>query len=155
MTWEKPKKGGYEHKGHECSWSYQGTGRSIAQMTKAQCTGLSLVNISVRVFLQKWTLEPKSLLKCIQNYPGHIYSIESKTSNKTFPNQSLMHLCHLVNKNKSKWFCEREDRSWPPQKCLQTSSQECFGGSLGYCFCPSLMDCQFQTLEGLQMNVTW
>lgn len=83
MTWEKPKQGGYEHKGHECSWSYQSTGRSIAQMTKAQCTGLSLVNISVWVFLQKELWSPKSLLKCVQNHPGHIYSIECKTSNKS------------------------------------------------------------------------
>lgn len=151
MTWEKPKQGGYEHKGHECSWSYQSTGRSIAQMTKAQCTCLSLVNISVWVFLQKELWSPN------HSWNAFKITLDTFTASNVKPqtNQSLMHLCHLVNKNKSKWFCEREDRSRPPQKCLQTSSQECFGGSLGYRFCPSLMDCQFQTLEGLQMNVTW
>lgn len=117
---QEGKKGGDEHEWHECSWSYQSTGRSIAQMTKAWCTGLSPANISVWVFIQKWTLEPKSFLKCIQSYPGHIYNINCKTAEKTFPNQSLMHLCHLANKNKLKCFYERKDRSWPLQKCLQS-----------------------------------
>ena len=122
-------------------------------MTKTWCTGLSPVNISVWVFLQKMNFGAQNILETHSRLPW-THNINRKTAEKTFPNQSLMHLCHLVNKNKSKCLCEREDRSWPPQKCLQTGSQKCFGGSLGYCFCLSLMDCQFQTPEGLQMNVT-
>lgn len=72
--------------------------RSKPQLTKTPCTGFSPVNISLWVFLQKLTLEPKSLLKYVQNYPGNIYNINSKTAEKTFLNQSLTHLCHLVNK---------------------------------------------------------
>lgn len=49
---------------------------------------------------------------------------------------------------------------WEGRQTLVSSgmligSEECIDGSLGYCLCPSLLGCQFQTLEGLQMNVTW
>lgn len=128
--------------------------RSKPQLTKTQCTGFSPVNISLWVFLQKWALEPKSDLKHVQNYPGNTYNINSKTAEKTVLNQSLMHLCHLVNKTQLKCFCEREDKSQCPQKCLL--AQKCaLVAHWVNCLCPSLLGCQFQTLEGRQMNVTW
>lgn len=128
--------------------------RSKPQLTKTQCTGFFPVNISLWVFLQKWTLEPKSLLKHVQNYPGNIYNINSKTVGKAFLNRSLMYLCHLVNKAQLQCFCEREDRILVPSEIL-VGSEVCFGGSLGSPPLSTLLGCQFQTLEGQQINVTW
>lgn len=96
MTWEKTKEGWW--------WTWRTcmqvlvSKHRIAWVTKVQYAGFSPANISVRVFLQKWTWEPESFLKSIQNYPVHIYNINCKTAEKTLPNSSLMHLCHLVNK---------------------------------------------------------
>lgn len=100
------------------------------ELTKTPSTGFSPVNVSLQVVLQKLTLEPKLLLKHVQNHPGNVYNINSKTAEKTFLNQSLRHLCHLVNKTQLKCFCEREDRLWVSSEML-VGSAVCFGGSLG------------------------
>lgn len=130
VIWEKTKKGKGDFDTTNSSWrTWMQLREASLRLTKTRCTGFSPVNISLCVFLQKWTLEPKSLLKHVQNYPGNIYNINSKTAGKTFLNQSLMHLCHLVNKAQLKCFCEREDRTLVSSEML-VGSEVCFGGSL-------------------------
>jgi len=91
MTCKKAKKGRRvvgEHEGHRSSWSCQSTGRSIAQMAKVWCTGLSPVNIiskrlssktnfGAQIILEMssklfWTDFRYQLYECIENFSKSI-----------------------------------------------------------------------------------